>query len=230
MKRVSAAAAALFWLGLASQATAGVIYQHAPAWNGNGTSVVTGWTSQVDATNSGYRTFDAFTLASDDVVREVTWYGVYFTANSALHAAAPNTASWDLSFYADNAGTPGSRVFNTSVPVTSRLLGTSPNGQETLSVYSFTAAIGAFSATGGTKYWFSPTSQAATFSPFFSWIEGTGGDGTSYQRMASNGTILTTFDRNGDRAFTLSNTVPEPASLALLGAGLAMVLARRRRS
>jgi len=51
----------LAWLGSAS---AFVFYQQPPVWAGNGTDVGNSWTSHTDASVSGFRTNDNFSLGT----------------------------------------------------------------------------------------------------------------------------------------------------------------------
>jgi hypothetical protein len=63
-------------------------------------------------------------------------------------------------------------------------------------------------------------------------MEGTGGDGISFQTQSAvvDGRVVVvgSFPRAGDRAFALSS-VPEPATLLLIAAGLAAITLLRRR-
>jgi hypothetical protein len=64
--------------------------------------------------------------------------------------------------------------------------------------------------------------------PFFSWIQGSGGDGISNQVIFNNGVVVNDFSCETNRAFALA-AGPEPPTLSLLAVGLGALAARRRR-
>lgn len=211
-------------------ASAGVLYEQPALWNGNGSGVGFGWTSQSDAGVNGFRTFDNFSLGAAATINQASWVGIYL--NSAdLTEGAPNTSDWVIRFYSDNAGAPLAVLSTTVLPtaqVTRQAVGTGLFGNNTVTIYEFTAFLNSFDADAGTTYWFSPLSRATNFSPLFSWIEGTGGNGTSFQTAFAGGVVTNSFVREGDRAFSLSS-VPEPSTWYLVGAALAGIAFVRRR-
>jgi hypothetical protein len=219
---------ALAWLG---QAGATAFYAQPAAWAGTGTQVGSGSTSQTDTSLTGFRTLDNFTLTTAAEINQATWFGIYL--NPDLTDASPNTDSWIVRFQADNAGVPGSVLLTTTQPaaqVIRQTAGTGLFGNNTVTVYEFTITFPtALHASANTPYWFSPLSRASNFLPFFSWIEGTGGDDLSFQTIFSAGMVTDTAVPAGDRAFSLA-FVPEPATVTLVGVALAAALARRRRS
>ena len=73
--------------------------------------------------------------------------------------------------------------------------------------------------TAGTQYWFNSLNSATNFSPTFTWIAGSGGNGLSYVWAETKGAITSTGSGTQDRAFTLSNT-PEPSTLLMAAPGL----------
>jgi hypothetical protein len=211
-------------------------------WSGNGTDVGNGWTSQANSSFSGYRTFDNFSFQSSTTLSQVTWLGIYLNDN--LTNASPNTTTWDLGFFADNAGTPGAVASDTTqsaAQVSTLGVGTGLFNGNTVTLYQFTATFPDFTAVAGKTYWFSPLSEADTFDPLFSWIEGTGEGNTSFQEQLAITALVTpsakpmiqtginaTFVRPGDRAFTL-NPVPEPDSFVLIVLALGGLAILRRR-
>jgi hypothetical protein len=217
------------WFG---QAGALVLYQQPPVWAGNGTDVGNLWTSHSDATVTGFRTNDNFSLTSAGTINEATWFGIYLNLADGSDAT-PDTVSWVIRFQADNAGAPGAVLLSstqTAAQVTTQAVGSGLFNGNPVTVYEFTA----FFATGldvaaNTTYWFSPLSRAPDFSPFFTWIQGTGGDDASFQTQFLSGVVTNTFVREGDRAFSLSS-VPEPATVFLVCAGLVAFASSRRRS
>jgi hypothetical protein len=107
------------------------------------------------------------------------------------------------------------------------------NGTDvTLAIYDYDVLFDLpFLASAGTEYWLSiyafspiPTPDEAQWT----WVGGTGGDGVALQFSGFDPTfrVVTT-----DRAFALTVSVPEPASLTLLVIGLlAAGTARRYRA
>ena len=222
-------------LFLTAVANATTIYQQPSVWTGNGTTVGSAWTSQADSnpngsSRNGFREYDNFTLSSAAVINQVSWLGIYVDATTLLNAPI-NTTDWVIRFTPDNGNQPVAPVTQETLPatqVTRQALGSGLYGSNPVTVYQFTALFPDFNAAAHTQYWFSPLSRATDFSPTFSWIEGIGGDGISFQVGFSGGSNTDSFYRGGDRAFTLSN-VPEPSSIFLLGVGFPLVRLFRRR-
>ena len=201
-----------------------------PVWSGNGSNVGISWTSQT-GNGSGFVTFDNFSYGSNTLVNQATWYGIFL--NLDLTNGALNTSRWDVMLFDSTGpgGTPSNMIggqLNANVQHTT--LGTGFFGANQVTVYQFVADIPDFNAVGGHTYWFAPVSVgvAGNFAPFFSWIQGTGGDGLSFQAQLTNFVTTNTFVRDGDRAFALQ-AVPEPSTLALLATGVGALVRRRRR-
>jgi hypothetical protein len=226
------------WLG---EANAGLAFGQPTLWAGNGTSVGSTWASQSDGAGTnppnlnGNRTLDNFSLSSPAAINGATWFGVYLDldpASGGLVDGTPNTASWVVRFQADNGGVPGMVLVSTTQPaaqVSTQVVGTGLLGNSVVTVYEFSIVFPMpLQAAANTAYWFSPLSLATDFLPFFAWIEGTGGDGQSFQTAFTNTVVTDTFIRDGDRAFSLAS-VPEPATLLLIGAALVAVRALRGR-
>ena len=191
------------------------------------------WTSVYSTTDGGLQTFDNFSLTAGADVGAVQWTGFYRDdIDDANNPVLPSTVTWDLSFWSDNSGAPGTSLYDVQEPaasVTTVQLWTTVRGSDTVYVYEFTAALATpFSAAANTTYWYSPLSIQTSSNPIFVWLDGTGGDGNSYQtELNPDGSVAGDFPRAGDRAFTLLGT-PEPPTVLLAGVLLAGILGWRR--
>lgn len=186
------------------------------------------WTSDY-AGGSGFRAYDNFTLSSTAQIGKVTWQGIYIDLSQSVTPGVPNTIDWTIGFFADSSNFPGAELYTVTMPtasVTATKIGSGSFGSAPVDLYSFSATLpSAFTALAGTKYWFSPLSLSATFTPFFSWSPATTDlDGLT----AQTDTVGNSFNRPNDRAFSLA-AVPEPASWAMMIAGFALAGAAMRR-
>ncbi|MGH7024365.1 MAG: hypothetical protein ACREEB_12355 [Caulobacteraceae bacterium] len=221
----------------AAPAVAGTVYSN-PS---DGFACSSCWTSTngTDGTG-GYQAYDDFTLGASSAIRTVTWTGFYIDDTFLSNPVAPPTTSWQIAFYANSSGEPGTALYSTTLPtadVTATFLGDVPAFDASVSFYQFSAVLSsAFDASGGTTYWFSPTSVQATFNPFFSWSASDVSDpyGTWQMGLGTVGEGVSLYKAgNVARAFSLSTSVPESASWALMilgiaGAGAAMRATQRR--
>ena len=184
------------------------------------------WASGGDDT-SNFRTWDDFVVASDATVTSVTWRGVAYDA--AAEFPDLDTLSWDLGFFGDDGGTPGTEAYTvnlTDAEVSRTVLGTGFVGGRNVNYWEFSATLPVgFDVAAGATYWFSPFSNQTDYYPVFAWSGSLGG--TTYQEDSGGGTYV----RTNNRAFTLSGAVPEPQTwgLMILGFGAAGAALRGRR-
>jgi hypothetical protein len=170
---------------------------------------------------------DNFDLSQAILVDGVNWQGFYLDINTAgNNPPAPDTTSWEISFWSDSGGQPGVLLQSETVAlanVLSTVVGNTTFNLPplvTVTVLDFEADLTTpFLTQPGEVYWLSVLSNSPTFNPLWAWFQGTGGDGITIQDQLLVGTR---FIRPEDRAFSLEGrVVPEPSSLVLAAAGLA---------
>ncbi|HTS27800.1 MAG TPA: PEP-CTERM sorting domain-containing protein [Bryobacteraceae bacterium] len=213
-----------------------ILYQQPPTYMGTSGGFQSGYTSDLAAGFTGFRVFDNFTVASTGAVIQAQWdMFAWYYEDPTVNPVAPAVDTWDISFYANNGGIPGAKIYDAVEPassVTATLLGTALiNGNARVNVYQFDATLPSpFNATGGTEYWFSPLALQNTNSIVEVWIDGTGGNNASYQEgLDASGMEVSGVVHTNDRAFTLL-AAPEPGGFLLIGTGLLGVGCWRRRS
>ena len=161
------------------------------------------------------------------------WGGCYF---------GPTCPAGDftLSFYADSSGVPGTligsaySVGNANQTATGNTMPTYDGLGDTFDEYSYSADLGPLVLSPSTPYWLVVSDNTGT-APV-TWGMETTSDanvpGTDYQYCADANCEGPGWNPIPALAFNLTNdrlSIPEPATLALLGAGLAGICLMRRR-
>jgi hypothetical protein len=185
---------------------------------------------------NGFQAFGSFALSQTSIINGASWIGLYNTGNSTI-VSSPDTISWNVSFWSDAGGQPGTPLSSQVVSegtVTATFLGIgSFFGKNPIADYQFSASLAPFEATAGTTYWFSPLSLEGSNDTVFGWSSDTGAGDAGW--VAGLGGFSGISENAGtDFAFSLTGVPvlePDSAGLALLagvGALAARFLSRRR--
>ena len=189
----------------------------------------------------GFRSFDNFTLLQNANIERATWYAFWIDFNNPVPAAAPSpdVLTWEISFYGDNAGIPGTLL--ATQPFTAADVASNHQGDGSFTVgdtynvsfYEYSVDLtNPFLATAGTQYWISILARSTNYAPTHVLRGATGGDDSSYQQQLGAGESVTSGNSVArDRAIVLEGSpVPEPGTFALSAAALLLLpLAHRFR-
>ena len=134
--------------------------------------------------NNLYQVYDNFTGISSDIVT-IDWWGATLLYNGVWSVCTENPKSFEISFFQDNAGAPGTLVYSFTVSVTGQATGQTIAG---FPIYKFSADL-PVAVTGLTNGWVSIFGAPAGSCSFL-WEESDTGDNIAFQNASSIGTDL----------------------------------------
>ncbi|MCC6796737.1 MAG: PEP-CTERM sorting domain-containing protein [Candidatus Hydrogenedentes bacterium] len=215
-------AAGLF---VTAAAMADVIYD-----NGGPDATTYGTESELDGLVPDYMAFDNFTLEEgSNVVTDLHWWG-----NHYLYYAPSITDNFIIYIFEDNEGVPDFssgplHTIDGSATTPREDTGLDANGNTDSPVFAYDLVFDPITLDANTTYWLSITND------FYWYWQGSTTPGTSYSIVGPDfpNDLEEWSDEleteNYNLAFNLTGSVvPEPSTVVLLGAGVAMLFARQR--
>ena len=164
------------------------------AFFGQDPNTITAHTSDIKL---GYQVYDNFSGITNDIYT-IDWWGATPDNNGSWIPCTENPKSFEISFYQDNAGAPGTLVYSFTVSVTGQSTGQTIAGFP-INKYSADLPIAVTSLTNGwVSIYGNPLGSCA-----FLWEESDTGDDLAYQ---SGSNIYT------DLSFCLYGPPPIPVS------------------
>lgn len=198
--------------------------------------------SDHDSAGTGFRTYDDFELTASAWLESLSWDFMFVDFDNPFPDPAPasDANQWTVSFYADNAGTPGTLLANhvflpgdlTATYLESQVWSFGITGTFNADHYKYSVALPTpLLLTANTPYWLSVLVQSNQNPPTGGWLAGGATAGGSLQQSYSAGNPGSLSSVARDRAFALEGTVvPEPTTMLLVGGPLLAGAIRRRRN
>jgi hypothetical protein len=216
---------------MAPRTEADMLYSQPPTV-GDGTGPYTTRTSSFTDGQLDYlQTLDNFQVSDSSTITSIHWQGMYllYDPGSGTYSnGTPDTNNWIISVYTDGGTSnfPFSLVASQTIPAGNIIetpAGKTSFGSATVDFYNDSVVLPSwFSVQGNQTYYLSIFSDNGGSSNLWTWMSGSGGDGSSGQYSSF---LNATSALAGDRTFTLNGAaVPEPSSVLLGTIGAAGVL------